>query len=120
MYVRLAQVSGQDYLIRNDALRRRNAEIAYNREEKYKAVNQKILEASENINANKTVVKEADVSRQEFKGLGAGQMKQVSLPIGKTLEETIDLWRDVRTEAISVPEPDDGRLPVSCDCLVKN
>ena len=32
-------------------------------------------------------------------------MKQVAFPIGKTLEETIDLWRDVRTEAISVPQP---------------
>ena len=32
-------------------------------------------------------------------------MKQIVLPIGKTLEETIDIWRDVRAEAISEPEP---------------
>ena len=32
-------------------------------------------------------------------------MKQIALPIGKTLEETIDSWRDVRAEAISEPEP---------------
>lgn len=105
MIVRLTQVSGQDYSIRNDALRRRNAEIAYNRVEKYNDVNKKVLEATEKINSNKTAVIEVVASRQEFEGLGAGQMKQVSLPIGKTLEETIDLWRDVRTEAISVPEP---------------
>ena len=32
-------------------------------------------------------------------------MKQITLPIGKTLEETIDIWRSVRAEAISEPEP---------------
>ena len=32
-------------------------------------------------------------------------MKQIALPVGKTLEETIDIWRNVRAEAISEPEP---------------
>lgn len=38
-------------------------------------------------------------------GLGAGQVKQVAVPVGKTLEETIALWKNVRNEAVSTPEP---------------
>lgn len=94
-----AQTSGQYNTIRNDAIRRRNAEVAYNSGDKYKIDNKKTLESL------KKEVKEAEVPRQEFNKLGAGQMKQVALPIGKTLEETIHLWQDVRTEAISTPQP---------------
>src|SRR5690606_21406928 len=48
---------------------------------------------------------EAAQENREFKKLDAGQVKQIALPLGKTLEETIDAWRDVRREAISVKEP---------------
>ena len=100
-----AQISGQDTAFRNDAIRRRNAEVAYNSSDKYKIDNKKSLESLENLLNGKKEVKEAELPRQEFNKLGAGQMKQVALPIGKTLEETINLWRDVRTEAISGPQP---------------
>ena len=102
MIARLSQATGQDYLNRNDESRRRNAESAYKRHEKYNGENQKTVAILERIIAGKT---EVDTSQQEFQKLGAGQMKQVSLPIGKNLEETIDLWRGVRTDAISVPQP---------------
>lgn len=123
MSVMLAQVSGQDHLVRNDAIRRRNAENAYDRQEDYNGTMKKKLSELENLirgNAEvevaspkelvahqavqatpQEVVPEKAVAQQ----LDAGQMKRISLPLGKTLEETIRLWRDVRTDAISVPQP---------------
>lgn len=110
----LAQLSGQDHLVRNEAIRRRNAEVAYDRHENYNTKMQKKLEQLENLirgntDSEKVVssqsVVEKAVSKEEFEQLQAGQMKQISLPLGKTLEETIRLWRDVRTDAISVPQP---------------
>lgn len=41
----------------------------------------------------------------EKMALGAGQLKQIHVPTGKTLEETIAIWKDVRTEALSTIEP---------------
>lgn len=101
----MAQVSVQDYNIRNDVSRKFNAKAAYNSLEKYSGDNQKVLDSLENLRSRKKEVKEADIPNQGFNKLGAGQMKQVALPIGKTHEETIDLWRDVRAEAISGPQP---------------
>jgi len=98
----MAQVSVQDYNLRNDSFRQSNAKTAYNSLEKYSGDNQKARESIENSRSRKNEVNEAN---QGFNKLGAGQMKQVILPIGKTLEETIDLWRGVRAEAISGPKP---------------
>lgn len=100
-----AQTSSQDNTFRNDAIRRRNAETAYNSSDKYKIDNKKTVESLENLLIAKKEVNVTEVPRQEFNKLGAGQMKQVALPIGKTLEETINLWQNVRTEAISIPQP---------------
>lgn len=98
-------VAGQDQFVRDDAVRRRNAEVAYNRTEKYNGAIQDALEKLERLITGEDEEREEKVSQQQRQGLDAGQMKQVSLPIGKTLEETIDLWRGVRSEAISKPEP---------------
>ena len=115
MSVSLAQLSGHDQFLRNDAIRRRNAEVAYDRHGKYNGEMQKKLEQleslitgkndSEPILPNKNVVDEVVSSSKEFEKLEAGQMKTISLPLGKTLEETIRLWREVRVDAISKPEP---------------
>lgn len=78
----------------HDQLRRRNAETAYESFGKYSGEKQKEV---------KQLLAEA--SGKKVESLGAGQVKQVHLPIGKTLEETIALWHDVRTEALSVPKP---------------
>lgn len=94
-----------DYVQRYDAIRRRNAEIAYDRHVQYNGRNQKTVAGLENLLTGKKELENAQPEHREFQRLGGGQMKQIALPIGKTLEETIDLWRDVRAEAISEPEP---------------
>ena len=97
--------TASDQLQRYDAIRRKNAENAYERNVQYNGENQKILEKLEALLRGEDEPQVAQPEPKELQELGAGQMKQVVLPIGKTLEETIDLWRDVRTDANSVPEP---------------
>jgi hypothetical protein len=94
-----------DYVQRYDAIKRRNAEIAYDRHVQYNGRNQKTVAGLENLLTGKKELEIEQPEHREFQRLGGGQMKQIVLPIGKTLEETIDLWRDVRAEAISEPEP---------------
>lgn len=98
MYIGLSQINALNDSLLNLQGRRRNAEAAYSSHEKYSGDKKK--EVQRLLAAQPTAV-----SKQQFEQLGAGQVKQVHLPIGKTLEETITLWRDVRTEALSVPEP---------------
>ena len=101
----MTQAVASDQLQRYDASRRRNAESAYDRHVQYNGQNQKTVEDLEALLMGKKEPEIVQPEQQEFQELGAGQMKQIALPVGKTLEETIDLWRDVRAEAISVPEP---------------
>lgn len=96
--------SAADQMQRYDAVRRRNAEQAYHRQADYNGRNQKTLDDLEALLIGKKEP-EAGSEIREFKKLDAGQVKQIALPLGKTLEETIDAWRDVRREAISVQEP---------------
>ncbi|MFD1204952.1 MULTISPECIES: hypothetical protein [Sporosarcina] len=96
--------SAADQLQRYNSIRRRNAEAAYDRQAAYNGRNQKTLSELEAL-LRGDQEPEAPVETKEFQKLDAGQMKQISMPIGKSLEETIDLWRDVRREAISVPAP---------------
>ncbi|MEK5040032.1 hypothetical protein [Sporosarcina sp. FSL K6-3457] len=97
--------TASDQLQRYDAIRRKNAENAYERNVQYNGQNQKTLEKLEALLMGKDEPQAVQPEKQEVQELGAGQMKQVALPIGKTLEETIGLWRDVRADAVSVPEP---------------
>lgn len=101
----LTQVATHDQMLRNDALRRRNAENAYDRQVKYNGDNQKILKALEDLLTGKMELESVQIEQPKVKELSAGQVKQVAIPVGKTLEETIGLWRNVRSEAISIPEP---------------
>lgn len=96
--------SAADQLQRYDGIRRRNAEQAYHRQAEYNGRNQKMLDDLEALLTGKKEPEAGQESR-DFKKLDAGQVKQIALPLGKTLEETIDAWRDVRREAISVQEP---------------
>lgn len=95
--------SVSDQMQRYDTARRRSAEHAYDRQADYNGRNQKTLGDLEALLTGK---KESDVQPEsrDFKKLDAGQVKQIALPLGKTLEETIDAWRDVRREAVSSPE----------------
>ena len=97
--------TASDQLQRYDAIRRKNAEKAYDRNVQYNGQNQKMLEKLEALLIGNEEPQDVQPEQLELQELGAGQVKQVVLPIGKTLEETIDLWRDVRTDAVSVPEP---------------
>ncbi len=94
-----------DHIQRYDASRRRNAESAYGRHIQYNGQNQKTVEDLESLLIGKKEPEIVQPERQELRELSGGQMKQVALPVGKTLEETIDIWRTVRAEAISEPEP---------------
>lgn len=105
MNVVLTQVMMHEQVQRNDTLRRRNAESAYDRHGKYNGDHQKKLKALEDLLTGKTELESIQAEQPKAKELGAGQVKQVAIPVGKTLEETIGLWRNVRSEAISRPEP---------------
>lgn len=115
MSVMLSQLSGQDFFMRSDVIRRRNAEAAYDRHENYnKKIQEKLAQLeslirgdidSEPILSNAQVKEDVVSAEKNFEQLEAGQMKRISLPLGKTLEETIRLWRDVRIDAVSVPQP---------------
>ncbi len=98
----MTHATASDNIQRYTTSRRRNAESAYNRTIQYNGQNQKTVKDLESLLIGK---KEPEIVQAESKELGAGQMKQIVLPVGKTLEETIDSWRGVRAEAISEPEP---------------
>ncbi|MBO0588797.1 hypothetical protein [Sporosarcina sp. E16_8] len=101
----MTRATAGDNSQRYEANRRRSAESAYNRNVQYNGENQKLVEKLETLLTGKKGSEIVQSERQEFQPLSGGQMKQIALPIGKTLEESIDSWRDVRAEAISEPEP---------------
>ncbi|MET3655259.1 hypothetical protein [Sporosarcina psychrophila] len=101
----MTQAIASNPIQRYDASRRRNAESAYNRNVQYNGQNQKTVENLEALLIGKKEPEIDQSKRHEPRQLGAGQMKQIALPIGTTLEETIASWKDVRAEAISEPEP---------------
>jgi len=94
-----------DQAQRYDTIRRRNAENAYERNVQYNGQNQKMVEELVASLVGKKEPENVQPEREKFKKLDAGQMKQMVFPIGNTLERTIELWRDVRAEAVTKPEP---------------
>lgn len=101
----MTYASVSDPLHRYDAVRRKNAETAYDRHARYNGENQKVLKELGALLPGDSGPVPVQQDRQPLQKLGAGQVKQVTIPVGKTLEETIDLWRGVRTDALSIPEP---------------
>lgn len=102
--------SAAEQLQRYDAVRRRNAENAYERQTEFREQTNKSIEDLEALLRGESEPAEqtaAQVSneRSDFQKLGAGQVKNIAIPLGNNLEESIELWRDVRREAYSVPEP---------------
>ncbi|WJY26584.1 MULTISPECIES: hypothetical protein [Sporosarcina] len=80
---------------------RLKAEAAYSRDDAYVRGNAaRREEAARNLQAAQELP-----AAEPFRKLGAGQLKQVALPLGETLEETIDSWRNVRREALSASDP---------------
>lgn len=110
----LTNMVANEQLQRHQATQRKNAESAYTRSAQYNEGNKKTLEKlealllGENEQESPVVKNVSDDStqiEQREPQLGAGQVKQVNLPLGKTLEETIASWRLIRSDAISEPEP---------------
>lgn len=77
-------------------LKRRHAERAYEKQAQYNGKHQQMIKALQ---------EEPAVAKTMMPSFEAGQVKQIALPLGKTLEETIQLWKDVRRDAVSQPEP---------------
>lgn len=98
----LAFMNSADQMQRYDAIRRRNADQAYGRQKEFQ---NHTKQAAEQLEALLRGVAEPMEQTAEVQQLNAGQLKNISIPVGKTLEETIDIWRDVRRQAYSVPEP---------------
>ncbi|MDV6379349.1 hypothetical protein ORD22_14115 [Sporosarcina sp. GW1-11] len=97
--------SAADHLQRVDAVRRRNAETSYERQTEF-------LNQTKRTKADLEALLRGDVPetqtvqpKTDFNKLDAGQMRNIVVPLGNNLEETIDLWRDVRREAYSEVEP---------------
>lgn len=97
MYIGVSQLNMLSELNSHEKMRRKNAEEAYRKHDQHhegkeekiaKLLTEKLL-SSEQLRVNE---------------LDAGQVKQVHLPIGKSLEETISLWQNVRTKALTGPE----------------
>jgi len=82
----MTQAVASDHVQRYDASRRRNAESAYNRNVQYNGQNQKTVENLEAILIGKKEPEIVQSKQHESRQLGAGQMKQIALPIGTTLE----------------------------------
>lgn len=98
--------SAAEQLQRYDAVRRRNAENAYDKQTEFREQANKSLEDLEALlRGEQKAAEQVPNEKAEFQKLGAGQVKNIAIPLGNNLEETIDLWRDVRREAYSVPEP---------------
>lgn len=118
----MTQVTSQDYLRRSEAIKRRNAEDAYDRTLNYNGNHQKTLSKLEAMIIGKEELPQTDSSPKKADKLDAGQVKQIAMPLGKTLEETIGLWRDVRSEANSVPEPTtaDHQLAAKASVEIRN
>lgn len=98
MYIGVSQFHASNERMINERIQRRNATEAYRRDEKYHKP------TSEQF-AEKLMADLIGDEKEPISSLEAGQMKQVHLPLGKSLEETIWLWQDVRAEALASPEP---------------
>lgn len=99
MAIGLSQLTASNDLLVNERARRRNAQEAYRKIEDYNSNKQEAI-----LYLINEKLAEPNKAKKEEQLLGAGQVKQVHLPVGKTLEETIALWGDVRTEALSTPD----------------
>lgn len=94
MTMLIGQSIGQNGSMRSSVYLRKNAENAYERHHLFNGIHRKQTAKSEMVEKTGS-----------FQKLGAGQVKQVAVPVGKTPEETKEIWQGVRREAISSPDP---------------
>ncbi|AXI01053.1 hypothetical protein DV702_15805 [Sporosarcina sp. PTS2304] len=97
--------SAAEQLQRVETIRRRNAESTYGRQTEFLEQSQKTKADLEALLRGEVPHKEAAQPKVDFQKLDAGQVRNIAIPLGNNLEETIDLWKDVRREAYSIAEP---------------
>lgn len=95
--------SAAEQLQRYDSVRRKNAENAYERQTEFREQAQKTKEDLVALLRGNSTPVESEKTKAEK--LDAGQVKNIAIPLGNNLEETIELWRDVRKDAYSESPP---------------
>lgn len=90
----------QDKMNRYDTVRRKNAEQAYTTQSTMKDSNEALVKRLEALLLGYVTEEEAAETIQQHEQLRAGQMKRVALPLGQTLEETIQTWGKERSEVL--------------------
>lgn len=100
------------------SLKKRSAEAAYTKNAEYAGGNEKKRNEAEQ---RLTVASEVEqvANSDAFQKLGAGQLKQIALPLGKTLEETISSWQEVRRDALSGFDPAEMDLRLAAAASAK-
>ena len=90
---------------RSEYAKKRSAETAYTRHADYVEGNaSKRNEVAQHLTRSQTSTGMPEAETEAYKKLGAGQLKQIALPLGETLEETIHSWQNVRREALSASD----------------
>lgn len=98
-------VSAAEQLQRVEAVRRRNAETTYERQKKFREQTNKSKADLEALLRGDIPAKLATKTKTGVPKLDAGQVENVAIPLGNSLEETLDLWREVRRDAYSEEPP---------------
>lgn len=112
--------SAAEQLQRYDSVRRKNAENAYERQTEFREQTQKTKEdLVALLRGNSQSIEQPQESKKEAPKLDAGQVKNISIPLGNNLEETMELWRDVRRKAYSEAPPTTADYQLASEASVK-
>lgn len=98
MYIGVSQLNTLSERNIQERIRRQSAEEAYRKDHEYH-------ERKEDKMAKLLTKMLLEDDEPKLRRRDAGQIKPVHMPLGKSLEETINLWKDVRNEALIGPEP---------------
>lgn len=112
--------SAAEQLQRYDSVRRKNAENAYERQTDFREQTQKTKEdLVALLRGNSQSVEQPQDTKKDIPKLDAGQVKNISIPLGNNLEETMDIWRNVRREAYSESPPTTADYQLASEASVK-
>ena len=106
--------SAAEQLQRYDSVRRKNAENAYERQTEFREQTRKTKDDLVALLHGNSQDNKKDVPK-----LDAGQVKNISIPLGNNLEETMELWREVRKEAYSKAPPTTADYQLASEASVK-
>lgn len=115
----LGFASAAERLQRLDAIRRKNAEQAYDKQTEFRELADKTKKDLEALLRGDEPRKPPEEQTAEFQKLNGGQLKNVAIPLGKNLEETIDMWRSVRSDAYSETPPTTADYQLASEASAK-